>query len=267
MALRISQLKIAVIGRGRVGLSLYRALKEHRFGRVVSLSHKAPGDNFGSCNVLILAVPDSTIGTMAKKIAYITFEDPSIVLAHTSGLLLADELAPVKLNHSARIQIASMHPLQTFSDRKQTELRSIFFAIEGDRNAILCVRRIIELLGARHFLIRKEQKAIYHAGAVVASNFSVALMQMAVRLLSHLGKKENEALTLLRPIVLNTLHNIFSDGISKSLTGPAARRDFKTLRIHKKMLRQVEPLYISAYNELTKICLSIPLNASKKGRS
>lgn len=206
---------IQVIGRGRVGSAVAARLVE----RGLSLDEPDP-------EVVLLCVPDSAIAETAASIA----QGPWV--AHVSGATPLDALAP----HSRRFGV---HPLQTFSRRRGSEqLDGAWAAVtaEGDEARDIAVW-LAETLGLRPFLLRDDDRAAYHAGAAIASNYLVTLRRAAGSLLEAAGAPP-EALD---PLMARTIENGFE------LTGPIQRGDWNTVDRHLDAIRttrpELEPLY------------------------
>jgi predicted short-subunit dehydrogenase-like oxidoreductase (DUF2520 family) len=87
------------------------------------------------------------------------------------------------------------------------------------------------------FRIQEEFRALYHAGAVTASNYLVTLYRAAVRMFELSGAPP----AALLPLIQRVIDNGFE------LTGPVARRDWQTVAAHIAALRHyapdLEPLY------------------------
>jgi predicted short-subunit dehydrogenase-like oxidoreductase (DUF2520 family) len=87
------------------------------------------------------------------------------------------------------------------------------------------------------FQLREECRALYHAGAAVASNYLVALHRAAVRIFELAGAPPEALLPLMQRVIDNGFE----------LTGPIARGDWATVDAHLAALHQsapdLEPLY------------------------
>lgn len=207
--------RIQVIGRGRVGSTVSARLAER------GLSLDAPDPE-----VVLLCVPDGAIAETAASVA------PGPWLAHVSGATPLDALAP----HFRRFGV---HPLQTFTRRRGSEqLDGAWAAVtaEGDEARDIAVW-LAETLGLRPFLLRDDDRAAYHAGAAIASNYLVTLRRAAGSLLEAAGAPP-EALD---PLMARTIENGFE------LTGPIQRGDWGTVDRHLDAIRttrpELEPLY------------------------
>jgi predicted short-subunit dehydrogenase-like oxidoreductase (DUF2520 family) len=84
------------------------------------------------------------------------------------------------------------------------------------------------------------RRPLYHAAAVVASNYLPVLLALAARLLVHAGVDEDDAVPALLPLMRGTLDNVAELGIGPALTGPVARGDIETVRLHLRMLPERE---------------------------
>jgi predicted short-subunit dehydrogenase-like oxidoreductase (DUF2520 family) len=205
-----------VIGRGRVGSAVAARLAE----RGVELR-----DEGGE--VVLLCVPDSAISEVAGGLT-----PGHAWIGHVSGATPLSALAP----HTRRF---SLHPLQTFTrSRGPEQLDGAFAAVSGEsKEAIAVARTVAQTLGLQPFELADDRRALYHAGAAVASNYLVTLYRIASRLLEEAGAPP-EALV---PLMQRTIENGFE------LTGPIARGDWATVDAHLAAIRaarpEVEPVY------------------------
>ena len=206
---------VQVIGRGRVGTALAARLDE----RGVALVEDG-------AELVLLCVPDASIADVARGV------DPGPWVAHVSGATTLAALDP----HRRRF---SLHPLQTFTRARGPEqLDGAFAAVTAESEA---GRRLglelAELLGLRPFELGDGERALYHAGAVVASNYLVTLHLAAAELFRAAGAPP-QALDVL---MLRTIENRFE------LTGPISRGDWDTVETHLSAIRarrpQLEPVY------------------------
>jgi predicted short-subunit dehydrogenase-like oxidoreductase (DUF2520 family) len=204
-----------VIGAGRVGSAIAARLRE----RGLDL-------DAGDPELVLLCVPDRAIAEVAAATA------PGPWLAHVSGATPLAALEP----HERRF---GLHPLQTFTrDRGAEQLDGAFAAITAETDE---ARRIgdwlARLLGLEPFPLADTQRATYHAGAAIASNYLVTLRRAAGSLLEAAGAPP-EALD---PLMRRTIENGFE------LTGPIARGDWDTVAAHVAALHEqhpeLEPVY------------------------
>jgi predicted short-subunit dehydrogenase-like oxidoreductase (DUF2520 family) len=207
-----------VIGAGRVGSAIAARLRE----RGLDLAGDEP-------ELVLLCVPDRAIAEVAAA----TATGPWV--AHVSG---ATPLAALEPHHRR----FGLHPLQTFTrDRGAEQLDGAFAAITAETDD---ARRVAEwlarLLGLEPFPLADEKRAIYHAGAAIASNYLVTLRRAAGSLLEA-ADAPPEALD---PLMRRTIDNGFE------LTGPIARRDWETVDAHVSAIRSDRPELERLYTTL-----------------
>jgi predicted short-subunit dehydrogenase-like oxidoreductase (DUF2520 family) len=168
---------------------------------------------------------------VAETLAQIGAAPPGCAALHLAGALSTEPLAPL---HAAGYAVGSMHPLQAVADPWSGGERLIgsAFALGGEPAALSAAKRLVHALGGRALIVPPVQRPTYHTAAVFASNYVVALVATAVRLLGHTGIEEGEALSAVLPLVRGTLDNLEHLGLASALTGPVARGDIETVRAH-----------------------------------
>ena len=130
--------------------------------------------------------------------------------------------------------VGTLHPLVSFADARVAVegLREVAFGIEGDEPARAIAKRIVRSLGARAVILEAENLALYHAGAVMASNYVVALADMAQSLLIKAGVPADQALPVLIPLLSSVVQNLAHVGLPGALTGPVERGDVSSVERH-----------------------------------
>ncbi len=213
---------VNVIGSGRVGSAVGARLRE----RGVAVGEDDP-------DVVLLCVPDTAIADVARSLT-----PGRAWIGHVSGATPLAALEP----HERRF---SLHPLQTFDRRGDpAQLDGAWAAITGDTGEALGVaRELAETLGLQPFDLRDEDRTLYHAGAVFASNYLVTLQRAAVRL----GVPAEGLVPLMR----GTIDHGFE------LTGPIARGDWATVEAHKEAIRTQRPELEQLYEALAEATAAI----------
>jgi predicted short-subunit dehydrogenase-like oxidoreductase (DUF2520 family) len=145
-----------------------------------------------------------------------------------------------------------MHPLQSFAsvDHKTNPFQGIIVSVEGEGPAVDTAKTIAADLGGTVVTLLTAAKTLYHASAVVASNYLVTLLDLAVRLIEEAGVNRQDAFNLLKPLIEGTLSNIGKVGIKKALTGPIARGDIKTVQKHIEEIEIKKPELLPLYKML-----------------
>lgn len=252
---------VVIIGPGRMGLALGAAFRHQEavdrltyFGRAVEPPphplfdpHSDAGEAAAAAagadyrmlpalppahtTVVILAVPDDALPEVVHDLARMGPAPAGCVALHLSGALSTDALAPL---HHRGYAIGSMHPLMAVADPwlAGDRLVGAAFAMTGEPVANTAARRLVSALGGVPLTIPATQRPLYHAAAVVASNYLVALTGAAVRMLVEAGVHDEDAVRALLPLLRGTLDNIEHLGVRAAVTGPIARGDVDTVRLH-----------------------------------
>ena len=250
--------RLVFVGPGRTGLALGYALNQAGaldaltyFGRRPEppahpvFIEGAARYHFGleplppDTTALLLTVPDDVLPGMAHAVAAQGPAPEGCVALHCSGALSSDVLAPL---HAAGYRVGSLHPLQSLAHPVTGAERLIgsWFAVSGEPEAAAVARRLVAELDGTPLTIPVTRRPLYHAAAVVASNYLPVLLALAARLLVHAGVREEDAVPALLSLMRGTLDNIGELGIAAALTGPIARGDVETVRLHLRMLPERE---------------------------
>jgi len=238
-------MKFGIIGAGIVGTALAVRLEEaghecigihtrsrnsyERFKSYLKVQHLSLAEIVSAADILFITTQDSMIRTVAETLSNYALLKSGQVWIHCSGSLPSDIL---RVKDSLPIHCLSLHPLQAFASVEEalTLLPGTHFGIEGDREEL--ADEIVHDLGGipHHFLA--EKKTLYHAGAVVASNYLVVLAAIAVELFAEAGIPTEQALRSLLPLMRGTLYNLEQAGLPQALTGPIARGDAQVVQGH-----------------------------------
>jgi predicted short-subunit dehydrogenase-like oxidoreductase (DUF2520 family) len=109
------------------------------------------------------------------------------------------------------------------------------------------------------FAVAGGSKPLYHAGAVFASNYVVAVLEAALRLFDGAGVDRAAALEPVLALARGTLDNIAKVGIPAALTGPVERGDAGTVRLHVEAIRDRAPAMAEAYAALARLACEVAL--------
>jgi predicted short-subunit dehydrogenase-like oxidoreductase (DUF2520 family) len=188
---------------------------------------------------VFLTVPDDVLPEMAHALAGQGDAPEGCAAFHCSGALSVEVLAPL---HARGYRVGSIHPLQALAHpiTGAERLRGSWYAISGEPEALGVARRLVAELEGETLSIPVSRRPLYHAAAVVASNYLPVLTALAARLLVLAGAEEDEAVPALIPLMRGTIENMAEMGLASALTGPVARGDVETIRLHLKSLPERE---------------------------
>ena len=235
--------RLAIVGQGRVGNAIARALTgavtgaptdpgalTRDFELIGPLGRGADG---AGADAVLLCVPDAEIANASAAI------EPGPFVGHCSGATGLDPLAP----HPR----FSLHPLMTITASRTPPLNGAGAAIAGSSPAALdLARRLARALQLVPIEIDQADRAAYHAAASIASNFLITLEAAAERLATTAGVQRE----LLVPLVRATVENWAEVGAERALTGPVARGDEATVASQRAAIAERAPELLSLFDEL-----------------
>ncbi len=221
---------ISIIGAGRMGHALPRALRERGMTVYGPHGRGAKGDD---ADVVLLCVPDDVIAVAAAAV------ELGRLVGHCSGATTLAPLAP----HEA----FSIHPLMTVADER-ARFDGAGCAIAGaTARAIEIATELATMLGMRPVSVHDEHRALYHAAASIASNHLVTIEGLAEELFTRAGVPR----ALFVPLVRASVDSWAEHGAARALTGPIARRDEETVRRHRSAIASHAPDALGVWDALT----------------
>lgn len=258
MAEGSTRASFALIGPGRAGATVALALVARGY-TVTSVAGRAPDAQStvatAACldakpvlvskagrraRIVIIATPDAAIEATAVAVA------PSLVrnalVVHLAGSLGVNVFASM-LELRPDVRVGALHPLQSLPSVTigLDRLPGSWAAIAGDAQ----VQELADALELKTFTLPDDQRARYHATAVVASNHLVALLGQVERLAAAAGVP----FEAFAPLAEASLMNAFGLGARAALTGPVSRGDLATVVDH---LRELPPSERDAYRALAR---------------
>ncbi|MEO6334129.1 MAG: DUF2520 domain-containing protein [Pyrinomonadaceae bacterium] len=241
---------VSIIGIGRIGGALAIALSRSGVFEIDYLVHRDR-----STSTLISPLLPKTVRFISwsdglpdieSDIVLITTADPDIglvadavrgrlkrssVVMHTSGSLSSQSLSALS---DAGHPTASVHPLLSVSDAisGSDNFANAFFCVEGHESGVRTAESIVTALGGQSFSIDPEKKPLYHAAAVTACGHLVALIDIAVEMLSKCGIEKGISKEILLPLISSTVDNLEAHSPERALTGSFARLDVGAVERH-----------------------------------
>ena len=255
--------RVFIIGAGKVGRGLSRAFRASGV-TVVGLHARRPLDEATSsgaypptladANIICICVRDAEIDGICQSLAELEQATPGriahgAVVLHTSGTVEPAAFATLR---TLGFNTGTFHPLIPFAtaERGMQLLKGAWVGISGDANACAASRRLAAAIGARTVNIPVSQKALYHAAAVMASNFPIVLAGVASRVLTEAGVVERTAEQVVQSLMRAAVANLDYGSPAEVLTGPVVRNDTATIEAHQRAL-QGDSDALALYNTLT----------------
>ena len=257
--------RVTFVGAGRLGLALGDALSQagldlpieywgrtpepphHRlFSSGLASYHQGVGKPRDPGTAVLLTVRDGALEEVASSLSGRGRPPEGCVALHCSGALGLDFLSPLR---DEGYSIGSLHPLDSIASpvAESGRFQDVFFAVSGEPEALAVARRIVSALDARPIPVPTGRRPLYHAAAVVASNYLVTLLDVGIRLFQRAGATAEEAEAAITRLAGGTVENVRNLGAVDALTGPVARGDVETVELP---LRALEPEEATLYATL-----------------
>lgn len=263
---------LGIIGAGKVGQALARLCFQAGY-TIAAVHSRTPAraerlaQQVGSAAVptvqeaalhtdlLLLTVPDDAIEVVSRQLAVCHLAGKGVI--HTSG---AHDSRVLSALAAQGAMTGSLHPAYPFADVESaiSGLAGTTFALEADDERLAVW--LGEMVGALHgsvLRIPPGSKALYHAGLVIASNYTVTLYAAAERLLLTLSDDRAVVDGALNRLVGATVENLRETGIPDALTGPLVRGDVGTIGAHLEALQQQDAQLAALYRDLARASLPI----------
>ena len=247
-------MKVSIIGAGRLGGALAIALARKGY-EIENLVARKP-DNAKKIAEQITSQPKvltpDELSEISSDLIFITTQDFEIesvaenlaknlqnrpFVFHTSGSLSSEILKTLK---KIGCKTGSIHPLVSISDAVSgaKSFQDVYFCIEGDVEAIELAEKIASDLGGKSFSVSAKFKTLYHASAVTACGHLVALIDVAIEMLSKCGLDNAKSKEILLPLISSTTENLKTQTTSQALTGTFARADAVIFEKHIEILKE-----------------------------
>ncbi|MFC7299394.1 Rossmann-like and DUF2520 domain-containing protein [Herminiimonas aquatilis] len=273
---------LSIIGCGKVGQTLGRLWHDQHVIEIQDILNRSTasatnaiafigaGRVANNCadlhpaDIFLIAAPDDQISACCAALANADCLSTNSIVFHCSGALPATILQAASARGAA---IASIHPIRSFAVPKKIihDFAGTYCGIEGDQRALDVLTPLFTAIGAQLVAIKSEEKILYHAAAVFASNYLVTLLDTAVQTYGQAGIPQGVALKMMASLVRETTENVLEVGPKKALTGPIARGDVATVLNQYRAVSKWSRRYGALYKQLGKLTSQL-VRHSKKTR-
>lgn len=201
-------------------------------------------------DVIFICTGDNAIKAIISKIKKLKIK--ALVL-HTSGTTDIKELNGVSKNTGV------FYPLQTFSFGQSVNWQEVPVFIEAsNKKSLDYLHSLARLFSNSVLKLNSENRLKLHLAAVIAGNFSNAMYASAY---AYLDKELNKSFfKYLGPLINTTAKKAVFGNPSLVQTGPAARKDKKTLQKHNTLLKK-HPELKRTYKSISRLITKQQSNA------
>jgi len=192
-------------------------------------------DELGQPDLILLAVSDEAVQGMASRV------EGNWLVAHVSGT--------VPLEFISNDRRGVIWPVQSLTAGIPVDFSEVPFCVETltDHDADM-LRSLVSSFGSPVHLTSGDQRQTLHLAAVFACNFSNHLYHIASGITSKVGVP----FYMLHPLIRFTAERIRAIDPEAAQTGPAIRRDTRTIMTHLELLRH-DPELANLYRVITQL--------------
>ena len=209
---------VLLIGKGNVATHLYNAFLKAEAINILQISSRNLS-KIPKADITIIAVSDDVIAEVSSKIK-------NKFVVHTSGSVRLNDLKN-KYNKGV------FYMLQTCSKDKEIDFSEIPFCLEAENEKDYNLLKTLALsIGQKVYSISSKQRKTIHVAAVFVNNFTNHLYKIG----NDICKQNNVPFEILLPLIKETSLKIEQLEPKNAQTGPAIRKDKKTINNHLNLL-------------------------------
>ena len=257
-------IEVGLVGPGRVGRALAELLpaESFRLGPVLSSSltsarravrvmrrgsPAAGPEDFATCPVILIAVPDAAVEVTALRLSKTEFSWKKKIVLHSSGIFDSSVLEPLGRRGAS---VGSMHPLYVFQ-RRSVSLAGVHFTVEGNPSAVNVARKLIRAFDGEFQVVRPEDKVHHSIATTLVADFATGLLEAAVGQMVAGGFSRKRALGAINRLLEVSLEDYERSGRS-SRPGPLLQGNTEAVRRHLETLRADDPELANTYRHAAK---------------
>ena len=244
---------ITIIGSGNVATHLAKALHaaghqivqiwSREYDHAEALANQVFAEPIDRLNLLyptadvyILAVTDDALFDLALDLRL-----RDALVLHTAGSVSLRVLQPISRKNGV------IWSPQTFIRDIPMDYSQLPFCIEGSSPEVEeAIRDLLQPVSQHIFRVDTDQRQWLHLAAVMTNNFGNAINALAQDIL----QQHNIPFEILHPLITMTAEKIKQGGLWQQQTGPARRRDQKTIDNQRRLIADNEQL-LKIYDLLT----------------
>ncbi|MBA5793544.1 DUF2520 domain-containing protein [Flavobacterium sp. xlx-214] len=227
---------INIIGSGNVAYHLIKKIQHSTHFKLMNVAVRSKEKNqefitndlmvtsiaaLQPVDITIISVSDDAIEHVSEQITY-----TNSLVVHTSGTTNMQVL-------SNKNKKGVFYPLQTFSKQKQIDFTKVPLCLETEsKDDMLLLKELANELSNNVYEISSEQRKSLHVSAVFVSNFVNHMYTIG----NAICDENKVPFEILHPLIEETAQKIQYLSPKEAQTGPAIRRDEKTIKAHEAAL-------------------------------
>ena len=245
--------KIVLLGAGHLAFHFYEQLTAsphtnliqwyNRSIQKIDFARKQLGitdqiTELQDADLYLICVKDDAIEEVSCKI------NTNNLVVHCSGSTPIDQL-------QGTFRKGVFYPLQSFTKDRSLSFDQLPFCIEAEEQKDRqLLSDLAQHLGGVPHILNSEKRAYVHMIAVWVNNFSNHMLHIG----SSLSHKNQIPFEMFYPLIKETYQKALSMGTKNTQTGPALRRDQRTIDKHLDLLQEenIKKLYLNLTSSIQK---------------
>lgn len=249
-------MKVTVIGTGNVakvlgkliyskGYSIVQVYGRNKISAIeLANSLKAEGiDELSELNntadIYIIAVADKAIAEVC-----VSLNLSNKIVLHTAGSVNKNVLENVSQNFGV------LYPIQSITKNFNLDSTIPFLIDASNEGTLSAIENFSKTLSSIIHFGNDEQRMNLHIAAVFANNFVNYMYFQSAKIC----EASNLDFSLLQPLIEETAFRIRHQDPNNVVTGPAKRKDTKTLEKHRASLKN-QPQLLALYNTISNLIM------------
>ncbi len=258
---------IGLVGTGRLGGSFALALHSsnilswvcNKSGNVFSDENtyqfsELTKEHIDLVDIIGILTTDTTIEEIANQLSvqFGTLLNEKCIF-HCSGSKTVSILSSLS---TFGAYTAAIHPYQTFPYASEQLLQSIPWFVECDNESFLRIEPMLNFFKAVVYrsprFLTETEKLQWHSSAVISSNFTATLYEIAHQIIHSLGiENSNEFIYSIAKQTIENANLSLKEKGSIEMSGPIVRGDFETVLKEIEALNAINPLFGSVFEQLS----------------
>ena len=275
-----ARLRVGVIGPGRAGTALARALARagHRVVAAHAISEDSiqrVRDNFGqarlalpeqvieAADLVLLTVPDDDLPGLVRGLAETGAPLAGRMLVHASGRFGVRVLDPAARQGALPM---ALHPVMTFAGREDDpdRIKGTCFGVTAPDPLRAVAEVLVIEMGGEPVFVEEENRPLFHAALELAANQLAAVIAQSADLIKQATEQPSPPAAdsppsaapvpgrILGPLVAAAVDNAVRLG-DAALTGPVVRGDAQSVATDVAALAVASPGALRAYLTLARL--------------
>lgn len=267
------KMHLNIIGAGKLGKTLGKLFIDHGVAKIAGIVNSTEqssqeaiafigqGTAFTTISALpqaeltLISTPDDALKVCARQLLDNPLLNANSAVIHCSGSLNSHLFSMLKPKTGL---IGSIHPLHSFANPALSihQFKGAFCTLEGNEQILPLLSQWVKAIGGQPVMIETSEKPLYHAASVFASNYVIALAEIAHQLLTQSGINAETAQAMISHLMQSAVSNLArSKNIASALTGPIQRGDYSTVEKHLSSIKTADIQQL--YRQLGQVCLDM----------